>query len=261
MYPGTDEVFETAARIFAGELASARRTKQGSTASASLLAPSGICVRRIFIVGALTEVEGSPGDAMHARIADPTGTFELEIGWQDRVCGEALAALPVPSFAAVTGICRVAPGRTDRPPVVLVEAVSGVNRAARDAWVKRTALATIERLETLAAALRGESADLLAAETVREYRHATADIADLVRMVLAALATVRDEARPAVAGHQARDAVLAILGGSKTPVPYVDLLAAGVEQGCAEDAVKQAIVALLEEGECYQPRAGLIKRA
>jgi RPA family protein len=151
MYPGTEQAFEAASRIFAGELARSRCTRQSrdSAAPYCVLVPSGICVRRLFLVGALTEVQGSPGDAMHARVADPTGTFELEVGWQDKGCGNALAALPIPSFAAVTGSCRLPPGRSDRPPVVVVEAIGAVDRAARDAWVKRTALATTERLRPL----------------------------------------------------------------------------------------------------------------
>lgn len=44
-------------------------------------------------------------------------------------------------------------------------------------------------------------------------------------------------------------------------VEQAELLALGAGKGCAKGEVEEALAGLLEEGECYMPRRGLIRRA
>ena len=78
----------------------------------SLLTPTGLSLRRLTIVGALTEVEGKAGDFVHARVADPTGAFTLRSGWHRPAVTGALARIEPPSFVAVTAT----PMLTSRSP-------------------------------------------------------------------------------------------------------------------------------------------------
>ena len=122
----------------------------------SLLTPTGLSLRRLAIVGALTEVEGKGGDFVHARVADPTGAFALRSGWHRPEVTGALARIEPPAFVAVTA-SPILPSRSPASRMVLFpEAVAEVDRLARDTWVIATAEMTLARLERLSAALAGK---------------------------------------------------------------------------------------------------------
>ena len=248
---------EAAARVFAGELGRATRTVQHDGQDC-LLTPSGACVHLVYLVGALTAVEGNATAGLAARVADPTGVFLVRATAREPEVLAALAAIHPPAFVAVLGYAeRGRQGQTVRPI-----SVAQVDRAVRDRWLVRAADMTAARLESLAARLRGEGDDELADEAVAVYSVTPATVEEIRAMAERALALV-----PAADAARADGVDLSALlleridTAGRDGVEQADLLALGKELGCAKVEVEEALAGLLEEGECYMPRRGLIRRA
>jgi hypothetical protein len=226
-----------------------------------VVTPAGVWCRRLFIVGALTERKGS-GDLMKARIADPTGTFQVTADWQSPDTVETLDCIEPPAFVAVTGRATLT-GTGERAHAALeAEALRVVDRTARDLWVLSTAGVTLDRLEALEKALRENGGDERAATTLRLYGTTEADIREMVGMVQTALESVRPDLAPGeITPGIGRDRLLAALGdeGGARGVPVKDAVAAGVRTGLSARDAKRALEELLDEGECYQPTSGMIK--
>ena len=248
---------EAAARVFAGELGKATRTVQYGGQDC-LLTPAGACVHLVYLVGALTAVEGDARTGIVARVSDPTGVHLVRATSREPEQLAALAGVAPPAFVAVLGYAE--PGR--QGPTVRPISVATVNRAVRDRWLVRTADRTAARLESMAASLRGEGGDELAVEAVAAYSVTPATIEELRGMAEKALGLV-----PAADSVRADGIDLTALllerieAGGRDGVEQAELLALGAAKGCAKVEVEEALAGLLEEGECYMPRRGLIRRA
>ncbi len=248
---------EAAARVFAGELGRATRTVQYGGQDC-LLTPAGACVHLVYLVGALTAIEGDARTALVARVSDPTGVHLVRATSREPEQLAAIAGIAPPAFVAVLGYAE--PGR--QGPTVRPIQVAVVDRRVRDRWLVRTADRTAARLEALAASLRGEGSDELAAEAVAAYRVTPATIEELRAMAEQALGLVpvADAARddgvdlPALLLER-------IEAAGRDGAEQGELLALGAELGRPKVEVEEALAGLLEEGECYMPRRGLIRRA
>jgi RPA family protein len=230
---------EAACRVFAGELAMAVAAEGGG----AVRIPSGAVCRFICLAGALTEVVGDRKGILEARVADPTGAFRLITGRGDDEVNEALGAIAPPAFVLAWGeaVFRMTPGGGDL--VIQPDSVVAIDREARDAWVLRTAVLTIERLKERHAAAP-ESAD-----TLRQ----------LASMVGRALETVQ----PAVHCDptRVRQTVEELVGraAGRQGMPVEELYRQCAGGGIRRDEVDAAIRQLFEDGDCYFPQKGLIK--
>lgn len=247
--------------MFARELADAQHADDIG-GGVTVVTRSGACCRRIFIVGALTERRGGRGEVMHARIADPTGAFEILTRRQFPDAAATLRYIEPPAFVAVTGHVRLSARHSRTRISVLAEALQVSNRTARDLWVLRTADLTLGRLERIRAALQGGSRDPGIEAAIRHYNPTDADIRELAGMVKAALATVpgrvsAGEIRPLAA----REILLEILRehGGVRGISTDRAVALGVQAGLTPGAASQAVHELLSAGECYAPSAGSIR--
>jgi len=254
---------EPAERVFARDFSAARHTADsgGGRDGLYVVTPGAAWCRRLFIVGALTRRRGS-GDLMQARIADPTGTFQVTADWQSPDAVETLGCIEPPAFVAVTGRATLT-GTGERAYATLeAEALRVVERTARDLWVLSTAGVTLDRLEALEKALRENSGDERAATALRLYGTTTADLREMAGMVRTALESVRLDLAPGeIAPDDGRDRLLVAIGeeGGARGVPIKDAVAAGVRAGLSARDAKRALEELLDEGECYQPASGMIK--
>ncbi|MEN6342979.1 MAG: hypothetical protein ABFC89_10535 [Methanospirillum sp.] len=247
---------EAAARVFAGELGGATRTVQHGGQDC-LLTQTGACVHLVYLVGALTAVEGNASAGLVARVADPTGVFLVRATSREPEVLAALAAIAPPAFVAVLGYAE--PGRqgaTIRPI-----SVARVDRGVRDRWLVRAADRTAARLESIAARLRGEGDDVLADEAVAAYNMTPATVEELRAMAERALALV-----PAADTVRLEVDLPGLLleridAAGREGVDQAELVALGAGKGCAKVEVEEALAGLLEEGECYMPHRGLIRRA
>lgn len=233
---------EAACRVFAGELAMAVPAENGR----AVLVPSGAVCRFVCIAGALTEVAGHQGGTFEARVADPTGAYRLLTGRGDEEANEALQAITPPAFVLAWGeaVFRLTAGGGDL--VIQPDSVGPIDREARDAWVLRTALLTIERLEKRAA--EGRSSDAL-------------------RQVAAMVGRALETAKPASAVTVRRDPAtvrktveeLVGRGAGRQGMAMEELYQQCDADGVAQDEVDAVIRQLFEDGDCYFPQKGLIK--
>jgi hypothetical protein len=230
----------------------------------SILTPTGLSLRRLTIVGALTELDGNAGDFVHARVADPTGVFTLSSGWHRPEVTGALSRIEPPAFVAVTA-SPILPSRTPVSRIVLLpEAVSEVDRFARDTWVITTAETTLGRLEHLGAVLAGTEQDPALDQAIAHYRITPSLLRELADMIDAALASVTTSpgGKTGAPQEDPKALVLAFLSARpKEPVPLETLLAELGRKGIGAEAGTRAVQELLAEGECYMPRKGSLRLA
>lgn len=257
---------ERVEHLFAGELnrSDLVLARAGEGGHPSLLTPTGLSLRRLTIVGALTELDGKAGDFVHARVADPTGAFALSSGWHRPGVTGALAKIEPPAFVAVTA-SPILPSRASVSGMVLLpEAVFQVDRSARDSWTVTTAEMTLGRLEHLGAVLAGTERDPVLDQVINHYRITPSFLGELADMIDAALASVSPSpgGRPGAPPEDPKALVLALLSARPgEPVPLEAILTELGRKGIGAEAGTRAVQELLAEGECYMPRKGSLRLA
>ncbi|MFB6084699.1 MAG: hypothetical protein ABEJ94_10690 [Halorientalis sp.] len=156
---------EVAYRIFAAEYDDADFSYSESDEERApnyVVTPSGARVNRLFVVGVLTEVEQVNEDVLRARIVDPTGAFVAYAGQYQPDEMAFLDRAEPPTFVALTGKARTfQPDDADTVYTsVRPESINEVDAETRDRWTVATAERTLDRIETMAAALsRAERGD------------------------------------------------------------------------------------------------------
>lgn len=252
--------------LFAGELNRSDLVVPAAGAGdrPALVTPTGLVARRLAIVGALTELEGTGGDYLHARVADPTGAFSLSSGWHRPEVTGALAKIEPPAFLAATASPVLSSRSPAREVVLFPEAVAVVDRVARDSWVIATAEATLSRLEGMSAALAGAREDPVLSQAIAHYRITPSFLGEMADMIDTALASVA----PAPVGKSRapeadpKPLLLAFLAARpKEAVPLAEVLAELGRHGIGPEEGNQAVKELLDEGECYAPRKGTLRLA
>ncbi|PSQ31682.1 hypothetical protein BRD16_01875 [Halobacteriales archaeon SW_6_65_46] len=153
--PGTREI---ANRLFAAEFDDSDLSYSESDEERApnyVITPSGARVNRLFLAGVLTEEEWVNDEMLRARIVDPTGAFVTYAGQYQPDALAFLERTDSPAFLAVTGKARTfEPEDGDRVfTSVRPESISEVDGDTRDRWVVEAARRTIDRTETMAAAI------------------------------------------------------------------------------------------------------------
>jgi RPA family protein len=237
---------EPAQRVFAGEFNRSSGVELSlPTAPGALIprTPLGCTCARVFLVGALTEVGNGSGSMIRARVADPTGTFVLDIRRSNPILSRTITEMAPPVFVAVTGEGRV---YRDGQCVIHPETIAPTDRAIRDLWVLRTADITLSRLEKM----QGSS-------LTGEERSAFRDIASMVQT---AIGTVRTGTGGPVT-PSSRQVVMEMISEQSGPRGVsMDLLAeCALTRGISRNELEATVALLVEEGDCYQPMKGHIK--
>jgi len=156
--PGTREV---AYRLFAAEFDDATVSYSESDEERApnyVITPTGGRVNRLFLVGVLTETERVGGEQLRGRVVDPTGAFVAYAGQYQPDELAFLDRAEPPEFLAITGKARTfSPDDSDRVYTsARPESISEVDAETRDRWVVRTAEQTLDRVATMASALRSD---------------------------------------------------------------------------------------------------------
>lgn len=149
---------EQAYRVFASELRASEETLQreededaddDTNPANLLLLPSGAGVNRLFIVGAVTEVNEKE-EHVTARVAGPTGAYSVVAGqYQPPEVLTRIENLEPPEYVAVTGKPDTFEDEDEEELIVTVrpEELNIVGEQDRDRWVEETIEATEQRLE------------------------------------------------------------------------------------------------------------------
>lgn len=256
---------EGAARLFAGEFNRSTLMVAGEDPQSPgwIVTPGGAWCRQVFLAGALTEVHEA-GDLVTARVADPTGGFDLSCGSSTAPAAEQLRQIPRPAFVTVSGRAQAYKKNGGLSLSIRPEQVRVIDRAVRDQWVIRTAQAMLARLEQARLVMTGAAADDRLLAAIRHYSLTPALLDELAALAAEAVTGVRPaDAGPASSAEpqDVRALVIDLLKSRPGPrgvavQEIIDALAAG---GVFQDAVLPAIEALIVEDECYQPQKGFIR--
>ncbi len=153
---------EPAIRIFAEELSriemqlEKKDDGKGNRFTPSYcLSPTGAKINRVFICGALTEVDEidtQNASFVKGRLVDPTGAVNIMAGQYQPEVAAILRQLSdkIPVFAAVVGKLNIYKPQDGGCYVsIRPEDLHVVTREIVDTWIGETAICTIERIKTL----------------------------------------------------------------------------------------------------------------
>ncbi len=248
------------AREFNGSTLSMEEHKGSGNTAGAVVTPGGALCSRVFLAGALTEVEDRKTAGVHARVADPTGTFELRTGPKRLDAAAALLAITPPAFVAVIG--EAALFRTPTvTPFIRPDEITRVDRAVRDTWVIVTAANTLSRLECLKEALRGCPADPVLRAAVNHYRTTPSELRRLALAAKEALSQVREVPGGPLAASDPAVVILGLMKGlsDRKGIAVEELAALAAPLGLDERQVAKGVAQLLRDDECYQPSPGVIR--
>ena len=254
---------EPVSRVFAADLnASSLVLDHGDAPDRRIvLTPSASPCNLLYLTGVLLEVNGRKGDLMHARVADPTGAFELQVLGKEPETAELLSILKPPAFITAIAGLRLTGNSIRNPCILDLMEIRQTDRAVRDSWVIRTGELMFERIIGLNDALSSGTGSPATKTVISHYHHSSQTISDMARMIRSAVRKVGHVPGGALqAGDPVRD-VLAIIrenGGDKGVLLDTIILIAQ-KSGLQADQVKSAVETLLVEDECYQPLKGVIK--
>lgn len=254
---------EGAVRLFAGEWNRSTLAVPGGNErdTAWVVTPTGAYCRQVFLAGALVEIQ-EQGDMLTARLADPTGGFDLVIGGAKTPLAESVRRIPLPSFVSVGGRAQLY--RSSGKPVLTIrpEQIRIIDRQTRDQWIITTGSATLTRLEAMLPALQEKSPDLRIRQALQHYSLTTENLISLAEMVEGALSSVRparDE--ESTREEDPRDMILDYIRLSSGPrgVAVEEIIGMARAKGVSQDAVLSILGTLITDDECYQPQKGFVK--
>jgi RPA family protein len=254
---------EPVSRVFAADLnASSLVMDPGPSPDRRIvMTPSASPCNILYIAGALLEVNGRTGDMMHARVADPTGAFEVQVSAKEPQTAELLSILEPPAFVTAIASLRVTGNSVRHPCILDLREIRETDRTVRDSWVIRTGELMFERIIGLNDALSSGTASPAQKMVIRHYHHSERTIRDMARMVRGALTKVGAVSGGELpAGDPVRD-VLAIIreNGGDQGVSLDTIIRIAQKSGLQADMVTKAVETLLLADECYQPSKGVIK--
>lgn len=253
-----------AARVFAGELDRTTFSLPARDAESSPepVSPTGACCGNIYLAGALLEVRESGKDFLRARIADPTGAFEISAGRSQADAAAVLRKLSPPCFVTVTGSARIFNGNGRSHVLIAPDSVMEVNREIRDLWIAETADCTLQRISGMQNLQGDFSGQGASGDFLRHYSVNGAYLREILEIVETAFASIRPVQVAEESGEdEAREAIIEIIRQNSGPrgISVDDLTAKAGERGISSETVLSIVRTLVEEDECYQPQKGMVK--
>lgn len=257
------DTMEGEVRLFAGEFNRSTLTVPGEDdkSAAWVVSPSGAYCRMVFVAGALVEVQ-EQADMLSARLADPTGGFDLVCGANTAAPADSIRKIPLPSFVSVSGQARMFRREGKTVLTIRPEQVRIIDRQSRDQWIITTARATLGRLKMMHEALNGTCTDVRILQARSHYCLTRKDLGDLGELVAGALASVRP-AQDTDQGMQAdpREMIMDYIRTKSGPrgVAVDEILEITRLKGISPETALAAVESLIVEDECYQPQKGFLK--
>lgn len=158
---------EVAYRVFAKELRRTdivlERDEEDTYAPQYIMTPTGAKVNRVFVIGALTEIEdiGQEQEYWKARLQDATGTFTTYAGQYNAEAAMMIAQVEIPEILGIIGKIDVYTPQDGGTVVSLrPETVAVVSKETRDRWTYQTAIQTMNRIREFEAGNPDSIADM-----------------------------------------------------------------------------------------------------
>lgn len=179
---------EEAVQAFAREINHATHRVRSSDEAApkvSVLLPTGVTARRVFVVGALVCMTDSAKDDTYRQeqIVNPTGELYIHAEESQSESTRMLREIDLPTYTAIVGSPRLS---SDVHGTVYVslhpEHLMRVDEAQRNQWLRETARRTLDRIEAFDHASSEEA--LLAQDQygadIERYRQAAVMAQDMI---------------------------------------------------------------------------------
>jgi RPA family protein len=254
---------EGAVRLFAGEFNQSTLTVPGEDekSAAWVVTPSGGYCRQVFLAGALVEVQ-EQGDMLSARLADPTGGFDLVCGGKSTPLTESIRKIALPSFVSVSGRAQLYRKNGKTVLTIRPEQVQVIDRLIRDQWVITTAASTLARLEMVHRARNGTCTDTRILRAYSHYSQTPGDLRGLADMIAGALASVRPPQETSAAEQaDPREIIMEYIRTTSGPrgIAVEEILEMAAMRSISREAALAAVESLIVDDECYQPQKGFVK--
>ena len=254
---------EGAVRLFAGEWnqSTFAVTGEDDRSTVWVVTPTGAYCRQVFLAGALVGLH-EEGDILSARLADPTGGFDLIFGGRNTALAESVRKIPLPSFVSVAGRSQMYRSGGNVVLTIRPEHVLVIDRRIRDRWIITTAHATLERLRTMLSALKDPGADIRIRQAAAHYSLSDKDLASLAEMVEGALSNIqtaqgKEDAREADPREMILEYIRAMAGPRGVAVD--DIIGMARTKGVTQESVLTVLESLIVDDECYQPQKGFVR--
>jgi RPA family protein len=210
------------------------------------LSPLGEVFDMVSVAGVVTAIDISRvSGKVTVRVSDPTGVFLVDAGKKDLSTGRLLSGVQVPSFVSVTGTAENVSGGGMQ---IVAEAAISIEKSVRDSWTCTILRETLERMETV---LEGEYSG-----SIKELCRYTC----LMGRVLEAVGSSGVDESPKSPDYSEKILEMIEIHSDKKGMPVDDLIRACRSLGLNEADIKRTIESLVEEGECYLPTGGYIRR-
>ncbi len=253
---------EGSVRLFAAEFCAATLTVPGEDERSSpwIVTPYGARFREVFLAGALIELH-EDGDPLTARLADPTGGFDLVCGGKAAPAAAALRSLSCPTFISVLGRAGLYSRGGEVSRSIRPEHVRAIDRPVRDQWVLATAHDTLDRLLAVQQVLAGRDTGGPLADVVRHYGVTAESLDEFAGLMERVVEGIQPKESVAAGEADVRARVVDILKAQPGPrgVPVQEIIDTLGSQGMFQDVVLKAIEGLIVDDECYQPQKGYIR--
>lgn len=242
--------------ILACELDASDCFSKTSEHSYTLLSPTGLNIRKFWMVGTLTAYNASKRGG-NIRIADPTGVLTIFLKNHLNGMNVDPSDLIPPLFLSITAFVEKTSEPEDNPVKWILETSQIVTRQERDKWLVAASDELIQRLEVMNDIfLSGKKDDSLRSLKTHD-NFSQGHLKVLAEQVKKALAIIK-EPGPAVEPSVLILSIIKEYSGPKG-VNIDDIYRYTRRAGVTDDIVKDTIRTLVSEDEVYQPSPGYIK--
>lgn len=258
-------------RVFALEIQQTDLVLRGKeNRLVELITPSGAYIAKLYCCGALTEINKSGKNGWIIRVADPTGVFILSVKARTPDLIASLDSLSSPTFVSVTATIE-----TDTTPgeggfMLVLETIHQSDRQARDQWILRTSLITLNRLKRIADLLAGEKPSDDERKFMTRYGTSHRQLKVLSGIVERATSQVKaqdelkeesDTDTESSTENNTGEIVLQLIKQHSGPrgLSIQELTGFASKEKIPEQLLLDTIRALIAEDELYQPSSGFVK--
>ncbi len=256
-------------RVFALEIQQTEQVSRGKESRMSeLLTPSGACFSQFYTCGTITGVSRDPKAGWSIRVADPTGVLLLYVKARTPEIIASLDDLKPPAFVSVTGYVEPDNSAGSQGFRLNLETIHPSDRTARDQWILRTAMITLDRLDRLSSQMNGKGSNDELQRVISRYGSSPRQMKVLAGIVERALQQVQ-EIKPETSNEnteeaenpELQDTILRLVKQHSGPrgVSVQELTGFAKQEKISKSQLLDAIRALIAEDELYQPSSGFVK--
>lgn len=266
-----DQSIQPHRRVFALEIQQTDIINRKMDHQLELITPSGAKVTKLFICGALTEIDINSRGAGFIRVADPTGVLNLVLKIKIQEQLSDIKSITIPAFVSITAsVESTLSSQKDKKFQLVVESIQLSSRKDRDQWIIKTGHITLLRLKRLSEILTTTQGSEDDKWIMQHYHTGLQKLQDLAGIIAKAVdqvqaiidAPLQSESNEIETTDKIIcEKVLQLIKDQSGPkgVQVQDLIPLAMKLKIEETLLIETIRTLIVEDEIYQPSPGLVK--